>query len=80
MASATPNWDWTPTHANSFEKVKLALSAEPAIKPSIDYNKPEPIYMVIYTSLIGTGVWTGQGTLSSTIIPAGFHYRKFNPA
>jgi hypothetical protein len=79
MAGATATWDWTPTHTTSFEKVKLALSAEPAIKP-INYNSTEPIYLVTDASLIGTGAWIGQGTSPSTIIPAGFHSRKFNPA
>ena len=31
-------------------------------------------------SLIGTGVWIGQGTSPSTIILVGFHSRKFNHA
>jgi len=79
MAGATATWDWTPTHTTSFEKVKLDLSAEPAIKP-IDYNKLEPIYLVTDASLIGRGAWIGQGTSPSTIISAGFHVRKFNPA
>ena len=79
MAGATATWDWTPTHTTSFGKVKLALSAEPAIKP-IDYNKPEPTNLVTDASLIGTGAWIGQGTSRSTIMPAGFHSRKFNPA
>ena len=79
MAGATATCDWTPTHTTSFDKVKLTLSAEPAIKP-IDYNKPKPIYLVTDASLIGTGAWIGQCISPSTIIPVGFHSRKFNPA
>jgi len=54
MAGATITWDWTPTYSTLFGNVKLALSAELAIKP-IDYDKLEPIYLVTHVSLIGTG-------------------------
>jgi len=79
MAGYTTNWDWTHTHQKSFELIKQTLSADLAVRP-LDYESTEPIFLVTDASLIGTGIWVGQGPSISEIRPAAFHSRKFNSA
>jgi len=79
MAGATATWDWTPIHSKAFNHIKVALSADPAVRP-INYHSADQIYLVTDTSLIGTGAWIGQGPSLPTIIPADFHSGTFNLA
>ena len=79
IAGSTMNWDWTHTYQKSFELMKQTLSADPAVRP-LDYESVDPIFLVTDASLIGTGIWVGQGPSISAIRPAAFHSRKFNSA
>jgi len=79
MDGATATWDWTSTHTKAFYYTKVALSADPAVRP-INYHSVDQIYLVADASLIGTGAWIGQEPTLKTIIPADFYSRKFNPA
>ena len=78
MCGAQSTWDWTPLHDTAFQQVKDLVRQSPVLKP-LDYNSPEPIYLITDASTIGTGAWIGQGSTLSHLIPAAFHSRKFNP-
>jgi len=78
MACATATWDYTTTNTKAFNHGKVALTADPTIRP-INYHSTNQIYLLADASLIGTSTWIGQEPTLQTIIPADFHSRKFNP-
>ena len=58
------------------EQVKKLISAE-AILKSLNYDSPEPFYLITDASLNGLGGWIGQGPSIQDIRPAAFSSRKF---
>jgi len=79
MAGATATWDWTHTYTKAFNHTKVALSADPTVRP-INYHSADQNYLGADASLISPGAWIRQGPTLQPIIPEDFHSRKFNPA
>ena len=70
---------WTNMHDVIFKTVKDIISDKAILQP-INYNAPDPIFLVTDASATGIGAWIGQGPSMHDIRPAAFYSRKFKNA
>jgi len=66
-------------HQEAFDTIKLLAKNTPICRP-IDYDNPNPIFMVVDASNWAVGGYYGQGKDYKTMRPAGFHSRSLNSA
>ena len=65
---------WEGKHQQAFDTIKLLAKSTPVYRP-IDYDNPDPIFMVADASNWAVGGYYGQGKDYKTMQPAGFHSR-----
>jgi len=63
----------------AFDDIKCLTQNTPICRP-IDYNNPDPIYVVTDASNDAIGGYYGQGKDYWTMPPASFYSRALNPA
>ena len=71
--------EWTPLLEKCFESIKTLACKAPILKP-IDYDNPDPIWVITDGSKAGVGAVYGQGPNWKTCRPAGFMSKKFSKA
>ena len=72
-------FEWTPLLEKCFESIKTLALKAPILKP-IDYDNPDPIWVITDGSKAGVGAVYGQGPDWKTCQPAGFMSKKFSNA
>ena len=72
-------FQWTPLLDKCFQSIKVLACKAPILKP-IDFNNPDPVWVVTDGSKIGIGAVYGQGQDWCTCHPAGFLSKKFSNA
>ena len=70
-------FEWMPLIEKCFESIKTLACKAPILKP-IDYDNPEPIWVVTDGSKAEVGTIYGQGPSWKTCWPAGFMSKKFS--
>jgi len=70
---------WTPVEQKAFDNIKR-LAQNTLICHSIDYNNPDPIYVVTDASNDAIGSYYGQGKDYRTMPPASFYSQALNSA
>jgi len=70
---------WKGKHQEAFDTIKLLAKSTPVCR-LIDYDNPDPIFMVADASNWAVGGYYGQGKDYKTMRPAGFHSRSLNTA
>ena len=68
-----------PLLEKCFESIKTLACKAPILKP-IDYDNPDPIWIITDGSKAGAGAVYGQGLNWKTCRPAGFMSKKFSNA
>ena len=79
LCGSTVPWKWTNMHDVSFKTVKDIISAKGILQP-INYDAPDPIFLITDASATGIRAWIGQGPSMHDIRPAVFYSRKFKNA
>ena len=79
--SAQNNWtfQWTLLLDKCFQSIKAIAMQSPILKP-LDFNKNEPVWVIMDSSQMGISVMYGQGAYWDTCQPAGFLPKKFTSA
>ena len=72
-------FEWMPLLDECFESIKTLACKAPILKP-IDYNNPDPIWVITNGSKAGVGAVYGQGPDWKTCQPARFMSKKFSNA
>ena len=72
-------FEWMPLLDKCFESIKTLACKAPIVKP-IDYDNPDPIWVITDGSKAGVGAVYGQGPDWKTCRPAGFMSKKFSNA
>ena len=72
-------FEWTPLLEKCFESIKTLACKAPILKP-IDYDNPDPIWVITDGSKAGVGAIYRQGPNWKTCRPAGFMSKKFSNA
>jgi len=72
-------FEWTAAEQKAFDDIKRLAQNTPIYRP-IDYNNPDPIYVVTDASNHAIGGYYGQGKDYRTMPPASFYSRALNPA
>ena len=72
-------FEWTPLLEKCFESIKMLACKAPILKP-IDYDNPDPIWVITDGSKAGVGAVYGQGPDWKTCWPAEFMSKKFSNA
>ena len=70
---------WTDTEQKAFEEIKF-LDQDTPICHTIDYNNPDPIYVITDMSNNAIGGYYSQGKDSGTMSPVSFYSRALNTA
>ena len=72
-------FEWMPLLEKCFESIKTLACKAPILKP-INYDNPDPIWVITDGSKAGVGAVYGQGPDWKTCQPAGFMSKKFSNA
>ena len=72
-------FQWTPLLDKCFQSIKAIAMQSPILKP-VDFNKNEPVWLIMDSSQMGIGAMYGQGANWDTCRPAGFISKKFMSA
>ena len=72
-------FQWTPLLDKCFQSIKVIATRSPILKP-VDFNKDEPVWVIMDSFQTGISAMYGQGTNWDTCQPAGFLSRKFTSA
>ena len=72
-------FEWTPLLEKCFESIKTLAFKAPILKP-IDYDNPDPIWVITNGSKAGVGAVIGQGPDWKTCRPTEFMSKKFSNA
>ena len=72
-------FEWMPLLEKCFESIKTLVYKAPILKP-IDYDNPDPIWVITNGSKAGVGAIYGQGPNWKTCWPAGFMSKKLSNA
>ena len=75
-AQNNQTFQWTPLLDKCFQSIKAIAMQLPILKP-VDFNKNEPVWVIINSSWMGIGAMYGQGISWDTCWPAGFLSKKF---
>ena len=73
------DWYLTPLLDKCFQSIKAIAMRSPILKP-VDFNRNEPVWVIMDSSRTGIGVMYGQGESWDTCQPAGFLSKKFTSA
>jgi Reverse transcriptase (RNA-dependent DNA polymerase)/RNase H-like domain found in reverse transcriptase/gag-polyprotein putative aspartyl protease len=72
-------FEWKQPQQRAFENIKCLVQNTPVCRP-IEYNNPDPIFLVADGSNHAIGGYYGQGKDHKTMRPAAFHSRSLNQA
>ena len=75
-AQNNQTFQWTPLLDICFQSIKAIATRSPILKP-VDFNKNEPVWVIMDGSQMGIGAMYRQGTSWDTCRPAGFLSKKF---
>jgi len=67
---------WKPMHQTCFNNIKQLATKLPILKP-VNFNNPDPVWVICNASASGVGAVYGQGPEWRTCRPAGFMLKKF---
>ena len=76
LAQNKRTFQWTPLLDKCFQSIKAIAMQSPILKP-VDFNKNEPVWVIMDGSRTGIGAMYGQGANWDTCRPAGFLSKKF---
>lgn len=79
LTTKTARFHWTQTQQEAFDNIKNTIKNVQPLK-NIDYESPDPIWLITDSSNTGTGAVLAQGPEWNTATPIEFDSRQYNTA